>query len=431
MRWRRGTFLLVLVLGAFLLRLAVVLALHGLNQGPVGPDSNDDVEFNHLAWHLAQGHGYVNEQGFPTSFRAPGFPLFLAGLYALAGQSFPLAYASFCALGGLACLLTYFLARELLDENLARLAAVLAAIYPPHVHLAATFLSENLFVPLLALGVWLFLRRLRTGSFGCLALAGLALGAATLVRPFGLLLLPLLLLVLAWAGLRQRRIPLTASVVLGVTFLAVIVPWTARNYRAHGKPVLIATNGGSTFYGGNNPRVAAEPRQFGHWISTTELPGRDQVEAAPDEVGHDQVEWRLGWQWLKENPAYWPRLVLFKVARLCFWLPDLEPANKYVRAACFGPFLLLFLPGVWTTLRRHDYRTAGWLVVHLTMLATVLTAVIFWGCPRFRDANAPLLMLYAAVRARVLAGWWSVSHASQKRVGQAPCGCGHPSAKGG
>jgi hypothetical protein len=318
MSWKRNTFLVVLVLGAFLLRLTVVVALHGvakektglvldlhgLNKGPQGPPSNDDVEFNNLAWEVAQGHGFI-EDGRPTSFRAPGFPFFLACIYAVAGQCFVLAYVCFCMLGALSCLATYFLARELLNENLSRLAAMLAAVYPPNVHLAAEFLSENVFVPLLAVGVWLFIRHLKSGSLGCLALSGLSLGAATLVRPFGLLLLPLLLLVLGWNATQARsasagtvgtqarsasegaRSPrwrfglVWAGLVLAVTFLAVVLPWTARNYQVHGKPVLIATNGGSTFYGGNNARVVTEWREFGHWISTTELPGRDKIEARP------------------------------------------------------------------------------------------------------------------------------------------------------
>lgn len=35
----------------------------------------------------------------------------------------------------------------------------------------------------------------------------------------------------------------------------------------------------------------------------------------------------------------------------------------------------------------------------LFLLASVVTAVLFWGGPRFRDGNAPLLMVYAALGA--------------------------------
>src|SRR6516165_5509595 len=148
----RRTFLALLVAGAFLVRLAAVLALRDLEVGPLGPYSQDDVQYNALALEVAQGNGYVNDRGRPTSFRAPGFPLFLAGLYALAGPNYPLAYLSFCLLGALSCLLTYLLARELLPEGPARLAAVLAAVYLPHIYFATVFWSENLFVPCLALG---------------------------------------------------------------------------------------------------------------------------------------------------------------------------------------------------------------------------------------------------------------------------------------
>jgi hypothetical protein len=33
------------------------------------------------------------------------------------------------------------------------------------------------------------------------------------------------------------------------------------------------------------------------------------------------------------------------------------------------------------------------LVLLLAFVATAFTAIVFWGSPRFRDANAPLLMV--------------------------------------
>jgi hypothetical protein len=196
-------------------------------------------------------------------------------------------------------------------------------------------------------------------------------------------------------------------VVLAAAALAVVLPWTARNYRVHGRLVLIATNGGSTFYGGNNDRVVSEVRQLGHWISTVELPHRDLVDAAPNEVSHDQVEWRLGCQWLREHPAAVPQLVACKLARLVFWLPDFDGGRRayyLVRAAGYFPFLLLMLVGAFCCARRPALRTPPWLAVHGALLATAVAAVIFWGSPRFRDANLPLLMLYAAVGAEALRG---------------------------
>jgi 4-amino-4-deoxy-L-arabinose transferase-like glycosyltransferase len=401
-------FLLALFVAAFAVRVAVVLALRDIHAGPSGIASADDVEFHHLALRVSRGEGYVNDQGLPTSFRAPGWPLFLAGLYWLGGPHVPLVYVVLCLLGAVACVLTYLLARELVAEGTARAAGVLAALYLPHVYFSAGFLSEALFVVCLTLGVWLFLVSLRRDSLTLLMLAGLALGWATLTRPFALLLWPIML------PLSAIRYPLSTPITRGsrmadggwrmalftLAFFACIAPWTLRNQQVHGRFVLIATNGGSTFYGGNNERVAHELRQLGSWISTTELPHRDWIDAAPTELAHDQREWKLGLDWLREHPRSLPQLYACKAARLCLWLPDFDGGSRWffaLRILGYAPFLMLMLVGLWTCLRQREHRRGAWLVVHGTMLATLATALVFWGSPRFRDANLSFLMIYAAV----------------------------------
>src|SRR5439155_504976 len=132
--------------------------------------------------------------------------------------------------------------------------------------------------------------------------------------------------------------------------LVVVLPWTVRNYVVHRQPVLVATNGGSTFYGGNNDRVStfSRPRLLGSWVSTTELPHRDRIEAAPNEVAHDKVEWQLGARWVRDNPGRALLLVPFKLARLVLGLPDIEgtgPLGYALRGLAYFPFLVLMLIG--------------------------------------------------------------------------------------
>jgi len=213
MRLKPMTFGALLFAGAFVLRLVLVLALRDLHVGPVGIASADDVEFNRLAQSVADGNGYVSDQGTPTSFRAPGWPLLLAGLYILFGHSYPMVYMVLCLLGALGCTLTWWLARSLVSEDLARLAGLLAAVYLPQAYFSCSFLSEALFVPQLLLGVGLFVRHLQRPSWVVLTLAGLVLGWAALTRPFALLLVPLLWGVLLVDARRQRR-PLVVPVLL-------------------------------------------------------------------------------------------------------------------------------------------------------------------------------------------------------------------------
>lgn len=70
--------------------------------------------------------------------------------------------------------------------------------------------------------------------------------------------------------------------------------------------------------------------------------------------------------------------------------------------AGYWPFLALFLLGGVACVRQRLW-SLPWLAVHTCMLATVLTAVIFWGSARFRDANVGMLMLYAALGLQWLA----------------------------
>jgi 4-amino-4-deoxy-L-arabinose transferase-like glycosyltransferase len=399
MRLKPSTFLLILLVGAFALRLGAVAILRDLHVGPTGGDSCDDVEFNHLALRVAAGQGYVGDQGQPTSFRAPGWPLFLAGLYRLIGTDPLPVYLVLCLLGALACVLTYLVAGELMTEGLARLAGVLAAVYPAHISFAAEFVSESLFVTCLALGTWLFLLALRRESGVLVVLTGLVLSWATLTRPFALLLWPVFLGVLIANRRHALRSAVVPALAFTVAFFACVLPWTVRNQRVHGHLVLIATNGGSTFYGGNNGRMVSEIRLLGNWLSTTELPHRDWIEATKTGYEHDQMEWRLGLDWVREHPGAAALLCVFKVARLIFWLPEFPVGSRFLLGRLIGylPFLVLILLGALTCARQRRYWTLPWLVVHGIMLATLVTALIFWGSPRFRDANVPCLMAYAAL----------------------------------
>jgi hypothetical protein len=401
-------FPLLLFLFALASRAAAVLVLRDPHAAPTLSQMGlDAVQYNMFGANVASGRGYSWEDGTLTSFCAPGFPLLLAGIYALFGQKYVLVYAALCLLGALACLLTYFIARDLLsDERTARVAGLLAAVYVPHIYFATEFATENVFAACLALAVWGVLRHLKSGSQAALLVAGLALGWGILTRPFALLLLPLFAAILLhrlWKSQPPRSAGAwLAPIILIVATIGVVAPWTIRNYAVHHRFVAVATNGGVTFYGGNNDRVLREPRHWGGWIPSTQLPGRAQIEAAPDEIARDKMQWDMGRRWLREHLAYTPALAAFKFARM--WLPDVDSANrKYVllQLVTYTPFLLLFLIAVVHLIRRGPL-TYGWAVVHGCVLATVAVGLIFWGAPRFRDANAPLLALYAAVGVRAM-----------------------------
>jgi len=388
---RRWTFLGVIFLTALAVRMAALLSLRHIAQLPGRQEGADGIEFEQLARALAQGLGYVRPNGVPTAFRAPGFPMFVSVIYRMTHLSLSAANLSFPVLGASVCVVTYLLAKEVVSERAARLSAALSVVYFPIVYFSTVWLSEPLFMFSFALSLLLFIIYVRTGRYAALAGCGLLFSWSVLVRPFAILMLPVLLVL---DLVKSRRRVLTFALLL-VCSLTPTLLWSARNYRLFHAFVLGATNGGSTFYGGNNDVVLRNPQSYGGWVSTVHLPGRTQIMATPNEYVHDQVEWSLGKQWVRTHLPAMPILIAMKLVR--FALPDFESANRsyaILSIVSYVLFLPLWITGIRTCARKEN-RTLPWLLIHLSMASTVLTAVVFWGSSRFRDAAAPMLLIYA------------------------------------
>lgn len=354
-------------------------------------------------------------RGRPTSWRAPGFPFFLAALYLVAGIH-PLAgYLSFCLLGAASCVLCYLLARELLPENWARVTGALAAVYVPNIYMASTYWCENVFVPALALGVWLMVRYLKSEQTWLLFASGLALGFSALTRGNSLLLLPIMLAILAGSQWATRKWRPAAPVFFAAAFVATLVPWVVRNWQVHqGRLVVISTVGGSTFYGGNNSRVLSEPNYLGYW-TLDQLPGRERIVAVSDEIDQERMNYAYGKQWVREHLSAMPRLILFKLVRM--WIPDIASNNKKYKAVQlvgYTPFLFLYLLAAIRFCRSRPRWAAQWMVLHGVILAALITTVIFFGAARYRDSNLPVLMVYAGVGLEWIWSW--VRHREGERV---------------
>lgn len=404
-------FLILVAALAFFLRLGFTAAYRGgLDQPPTHARcASDGVEYDSLARSVARGNGFCWDDGTPTSFRSPGFPLGMAGVYAVFGFSYTPIHIFFSVCGIANVIGTYLFARELLGPRRARLAAIFAAIYPPDVYMASNFLSEITFVPCLAFGLWLLQRHQRLPSSWSVGIAGLLLGVGALSRSFAVLLLPMFTLYLLFASNTPYR--LRSAFIFAVGFLLAIVPWTVRNYHVHQEFVLISTNGGSTFYGANNPVVAGTLLQHGNWVATNKLPGRDLIVAQPTEVSHDKMEYKLGVEWVKTHPLEFAKLGVFKFIR--FWLPFIHWTSSKVHPIpnilSTLPFLILIGIGLsrslWTRESRRQFA-----LCHLTLISTLIMVVIFWGEPRFRDANLPILMIYAVL------GWESITRKKPKQT---------------
>jgi hypothetical protein len=155
--------------------------------------------------------------------------------------------------GALGIWLVALIAGRIAGERGATAAAWIAAVYPPLVWTPAYLFSETLYMALaLANVVAVDQAMAREAPRARWLWCGLVGGLAALTRPAHLFFLLLL-----GGYLLIRRRPAAAAIAAAGALVA-IAPWTARNWQEYGRPILIASEGGITFWTGNHPLASGE-----------------------------------------------------------------------------------------------------------------------------------------------------------------------------
>jgi 4-amino-4-deoxy-L-arabinose transferase-like glycosyltransferase len=202
-------------------------------------------DYDLLANSLALGQGYRFGPDLPpTLMREPGYPLFLAGVFALFGYSIEAARFANLVLAGVAAVLVMRLARVAgLTRGAATLAAAIFLAHPGTLIAAARGGFEIFFVFLLLLFLLALARATQGGTAKHYVLAGFLLGLAALTRStvllFPIVALGYLLLIARTAGERVRYCVRFAAL-LAIVAVA-MSPWAIRNYMVAGEFVPTST----------------------------------------------------------------------------------------------------------------------------------------------------------------------------------------------
>ena len=231
---------------------------------------NDSFIYGDIAKNWLQHGVYgITESGriAPTYIRLPGYPAFLAFIFAIFGMEHYRAALILQLLVDLGtCFLCAGIALRLLGERSAKAAFLLAALCPFLANYSGAALTETLEVFFTALAFDAALRGFANGVMRYWILCGFACAAATLLRPDGAMLPLVIVLYALWrtifpkAGTTRPQWWRAAFLVAGITLLA-LIPWTARNWHALHRFQPLA------------PRYANEeaeflPMGFNHWVKT-------------------------------------------------------------------------------------------------------------------------------------------------------------------
>lgn len=375
---------------ALLVRLAFGL-LYWTNK----PLTHDEREYLSLAASLAAGRGFTytepRELGTSPQFgRAPGYPAFVALFRpdAAASASPASIKAVQSLLGAVAVMLMAAIARRAAGDRAAAIAAWLAALYPPLAWISGYVLSEALYLPLI-LACVLWLDRANTATRA--ALAGLLVGAAVLVRPGTLVFAPLAALWMVRRGSMLRGAAFALAVGL------VVLPWTVRNLRTHGRLVLVASEGGVTFWTGNHPLARGE----GDLAANPDLKRAEiAFRQGHSELGPEALEplyYQDALRQIRAHPGSWAVLLLKKAFYTFVPIgPSYTLHSARYLLATVAPYAMLVplaIAGLVVIARRGQPPH----FLYLLAASVVLTSLIFFPQERFRiPVIDPLVVVCAA-----------------------------------
>jgi len=431
---RTNKYLIVILAVAVLARVGVALYLG--NEVDAPPLLTDQRSYHALGQRLITGHGFSFDTGWypftqpntPTAHWSFLYSLFVAAVYAVFGPQVLAARLVQAVLGGLLLpWLVFRLARRImgaggLDRQLARrhlqvdqvavLAAGIAAVYFYFVLYAATVMTETFFISAL---LWSLERAIALAERPSLKRAlwlGLSLGVATLLRQS---ILPWAVVLAAWllwtafVGGALKRMA-RALIVAGAVVAAMIAPFTLRNYLVYGQFLLLNSNAGYAMYSAQHPNHGVEFQAF------VGMPLPDDLSPGLNEAQLDKELMARGVQFVLADPVRYLRLSWSRIfAYFEFWpTADTSLLNNLGRVGSFGLFLPFMIGGLIWALRAAGVRAwGGWRKFSITPLAllSIFMAVyavmhIFtWAMPRYRLPVDAAALPFAALALSLTARW--------------------------
>jgi 4-amino-4-deoxy-L-arabinose transferase-like glycosyltransferase len=363
---------------------------------------------------------------FTTFFRPPLYPLLIASLIRLFGDSWTVGLAAIHTLLWILCAVGIAgIALYTFDNAPAAIAGVALHALNPGFLVETFIVRETVLFTALTIGVIFALTTPNRSRYTIVA-AGFLAGLAHLTRPTGILLIAVIVVVTLFDHMRQPIRRRVVDTVLGVAAFAVLAgPWQFGVSHTVGEPVLSSSlTGGLNLYQGNNPAADA----LSSWVDVDQYYPQvvtllrehdiDLENGGPsDELAADRFLKKRAMEYIVTHPfrflhraiigtaaLYSPFPTPFGSARIvidgdAIRLEDFHLRNLWL-ALPIALHALILLGGVigfyLVLARRALYRRAAIVIGGIAILLTFSHAVTFAEY-RFRLPLDPSFALLAAV----------------------------------
>ena len=366
----------------------------------------DALRYDQWAQRLAAGDWLGRE----VFYQAPLYPYTLGAIYRFLGRDVTIVRTLQAALGAVSCLWLGWAGRRFFGWRIGLTAAALLAIYPSAIFFDTLIQKTVLDTAGMSLLLLTMARADEQPRPRRWLAIGLVLGLLCTTRENALVLVPALMWWL-WRSRWPNSTPRRRVGLMLAGVLLMIAPASIRNSALAGEFHLVAADGGTTLWTGNNPNadgtyqplvpLRGDPR-------FERLDAKQLAEAAAQKPLRDAEVSRywtgLALEWIRTHPGQWARLTWRKWLLVWNWLEigDTEDQYTYGRWSPllrgltpllhFGVVVPLAGLGLWCTWRRHR---RAWVIpiMGLAYAASLALAFLF---ARYRMTLVPTLLLLAA-----------------------------------
>ncbi len=394
------------------------------NVAPPVPSLGDAHAYHVLGDNLAHGRGYIRPYDYERlgrTIRTAEYPPAFPGLFGAASlvrlRSVEQQRIAMCFVGSATVLLIGLAGRRLGGQTVGVLAAFIAALYPMLFQADAALMPETIAALGGAAAVLLALRAARSASVSRWSALGALLGASMLARSEAVVLLPLLIVPLAWRlpGVDMRRRLLLAGAAIGIA-VVVVLPWTVRNALTFHAFVPVSNNVGSVARGANC-QLAYFGQYRGLWVTSVgDANGLSSVDpqnqcfsSFPIRPGVNEAQAAAelrskGLHFASDHAGSLPGVMLARLGRsFGVYRFDQQTAFESLEGRTvtwerigtreFQVLALLAIGGTLVLLRR---KRSVWPLVAMVVAVTI-TTMLTYGNQRFRASAEPAVILLASV----------------------------------
>ena len=337
-----------MVAAAFFIRLLFVAVVAHSLPNPAGNFEQFGWEMGWVSRSIAMGRGFSSPffpPTGPTALVPPMFPYLLAAIFRIFGVYSLLSGVAILSLNALfsalTCIPIYLIARRATGARCARLAGWAWVIYPFSIYYS-TQVWDYALTALLFTTCLCILQRLHATQRGLVWIGfGALCGFTALCNPSVLTILPLLFLAVLVKRFGAGSPWLLEAALATAAMLAVLAPWTIRNYRVMHVPAPVRDNYWLELWAGNTgDTFESNPA----WTHPASDPDQMRQFQSLGETAYLATKRQMALNFVAHRPLFFAELSLRRAFR--FWTGFWSFDARYLKKESLDVPNLFFCSGV-------------------------------------------------------------------------------------